>query len=442
MGKKIPRVILVGRINAGKSTLFNTLTEAGKAIVSHIPGTTRDLNYAAITWRDKTFQLIDTGGIDAAQLGRVEKWVQEKAYEAIKQATLILFIIDGKEEPTPADKSIVRTLKKKFKKPIVLVVNKVDGPAIRRRVSPDFYKLGIDEPHLVSAISGIGTGDLLDALVDKIPRRMPQDEVFDLTLSIIGKTNVGKSSILNAILGEERVIVTPLPHTTREPNDTIFKYKNRRIKIVDTAGLRRKKSGADAIEKESVHKTIEVIKKSDVSLFISDYTEPLSSQDQAIARIAYKSNNGLIIVINKWDLAEEKTPAVIRKIEKVYRQYFKKFHWAPIMFVSAKTRQRVSKLLDSALEIERERKRIVPARDLKALLKIVQQRKAKPRQDKKAGTLVSLIQDGTDPPTFTLSARHPERIHPAFVNVLEKKIREKFGFAGTPIAVTLQIPKK
>ncbi len=441
MGKKIPRVVLVGRINAGKSTLFNTLTETGQAIVSHIPCTTRDLNYADITWRDKTFQLIDTGGIDAAQLGRVEKWVQEKAYETIKQATLILFIIDGKDEPTPADRSIVRTLKKKFKKPILLVVNKVDGPAIRKRVSPDFYKLGIDEPHLVSAISGIGTGDLLDVLVDKIPSGMPREEVFDLTLSIIGKTNVGKSSLLNAMLGEERVIVTPLPHTTREPNDTIFKFKNKQIKIVDTAGLRRKKSGADEIEKESVHKTIEVIKKSDVSLFISDYHDTLSSQDQAIARIAYKSNNGLIMVINKWDLAEEKTPEAIREIEKTYRRYFKKFHWAPIMFVSAKTRQRVLKLLDKALKIQQERKRIVPAQDLNVLLAVVQQRKAKPRQDKKSGKLISLVQDGTDPPSFILSAIHPERIHPAFINVLEKKIREKFGFAGTPINITLQTPK-
>jgi len=433
--------VLVGRINAGKSTLFNTLTETGQAIVSHIPCTTRDLNYADITWRDKTFQLIDTGGIDAAQLGRVEKWVQEKAYETIKQATLILFIIDGKDEPTPADRSIVRTLKKKFKKPILLVVNKVDGPAIRKRVSPDFYKLGIDEPHLVSAISGIGTGDLLDVLVDKIPSGMPREEVFDLTLSIIGKTNVGKSSLLNAMLGEERVIVTPLPHTTREPNDTIFKFKNKQIKIVDTAGLRRKKSGADEIEKESVHKTIEVIKKSDVSLFISDYHDTLSSQDQAIARIAYKSNNGLIMVINKWDLAEEKTPEAIREIEKTYRRYFKKFHWAPIMFVSAKTRQRVLKLLDKALKIQQERKRIVPAQDLNVLLAVVQQRKAKPRQDKKSGKLISLVQDGTDPPSFILSAIHPERIHPAFINVLEKKIREKFGFAGTPINITLQTPK-
>jgi len=430
-------VALVGRINAGKSTLFNTLTETSQAIVSPTPGTTRDLNFSDITWRNKSFTLIDTGGLDAARLGKIESYVQKKAYQTIEQADLILLVMDGQAEITAEDKKIAKLLKKSGQK-VMLVINKVDGKKIRIRVTPDFFKLGLDKPILVSAVSGVGTGDLLDLIIQKIPLRQPAKPPADLKLSIIGKTNVGKSSLLNAIIGTERVIVTPLPHTTREPQDTLFNYKGKNVLLVDTAGLRKKRKLSNKIEKVSVEKTYEAIKKSDISLLVVDATQPLSSQDQNIAQLARQNNNGIIIVVNKWDLIKDKTPITINKFTDYYQRYLPWLAWAPIIFTSALEKQRVGKIIDLALKIKKERERLIAEKDLTKIVKETALKKAKPSRGKKSAPPSKLIQKKTDPPAFVLLNKHPERINPAYINLLEKKMRARFGFNGTPIILSLQ----
>jgi len=438
MKSQLPQVVLVGRVNTGKSTLFNTLSEKGKAIVSSRPGTTRDLNFSEITWREKSFKIVDSGGLDAGRLGTIEGYVQKRAYQAIQQADLIVLVIDGRGELTAKDREITKLLKKS-RKNILLAINKIDSPRIRQAVTPDFYKLGFDKPLLISALNGTGTGDLLDEIVKRLPSRKQAQITHDLKLSIIGKTNVGKSLILNAILGEERVIVTPLPHTTREPQDTLVKFKGENILLIDTAGLRKKRKITDIIETLSAQKTISVIKKSDVSLLITDVSQPLTSQDQEIAKLALKNQNGIIIVANKWDLIAKKDSQTIDKFVNYYQSYFPWLWWAPIIFVSALKKQRTNKLLPLALDIQKERQRIIDNKKLEQFSqKRIKPKKAKPSKEKKLAVIHSLKQTSINPPSFVLMVNHSERIHSSFLNFLEKKIRSEFGFNGTPINITLR----
>lgn len=438
MGKKLPQVALVGLINAGKSTLFNTLSETGKAIISPHPGTTRDLNFSKITWRGKFFEIVDSGGLDAGQLGEIETYVQAKAYQAIQRADLIVLVIDGRGELTAEDRKITKSLKKSGKK-FLLAINKIDSPRIRQNITPDFFKLGVDQPLIISALNGSGTGDLLDAVVKELPAQKPLTTHCDLNLSIIGKTNVGKSSILNAILGEERVIVTPLPHTTREPQDILIKYKGKEILLVDTAGLRKKRKITDPLEIISAEKTLKVIKKSDISLFITDVAQPLSSQDQEIAKLTLENWNGIIIVVNKWDLISQKDPQTMDKFVKYYQRYFSGLWWAPIIFTSATKKQRMSKLLHIALDIQKQRRLVIDKPTLNKFAKeTIKLKKAKPSKGKRPALIYNFMQIGTEPPAFVLLVNRRARVHPSYLNLLEKKLRAKFGFNGTPVKITLR----
>jgi len=436
MAKSLPRVALVGRINAGKSTLFNTLTESSQAIVSAVPGTTRDILVSNIDWRDKSFTLVDTGGLDASQLGQIEIQVQEKAYASIESAELILLVFDGKNEITEEDKKIAKKLLRTDKK-IILVVNKVDSQRQQNAVTDEIMKFGIKDIIFTSAVSGRGTGDLLDMVVERIPKKNNQEKTYDLRLSIIGKTNVGKSSILNCLIGQDRVIVTPLPHTTREPQDTIITYKGKKIMIVDTAGLRKKRKLSDKIEIQSAHKTLAAIKHSDISLLVIDVSQSISSQDQNIAELALANRNGIIIVANKWDLIEDKESTTINKFTDYFFRYFPWLNWAPIIFTSAKEKKRVHKLLELALHVQAEREKTVAEKELQNILKETAHKKAKPSKGKKYTSPLGLIQTGTNPPKFELLVHRPDRISLAYLNLLQKKIREAHGFQGTPIIMTM-----
>lgn len=436
MSKTLPRVVLVGRINAGKSTLFNTLTETRKAIISAVPGTTRDLNEADISWRDKTFTLVDTGGLDAAHLGQIEVYVQRKAYQAIEQADLIVLVYDGKNEITKADREIANKLLKTNKQ-IIIAINKIDSQQLQNKVTDDIYKFGIKNISFISATSGRGTGDLLDEIVKLIPKKSKKEIVYDLKLSIIGKTNVGKSSILNCLLGVDKVIVTPIPHTTREPQDTIMTYKGKKILIVDTAGLRKKKKLSDKIEKYSAHKTLVTIKNSDISLFVIEAGQKLSSQDQTIVELARENFNGIIIVANKWDLVDDKDPSTINEFIKYYQTYLPWLSWAPVIFTSAKEKTRVHQLLELALQVQAAREKIIDDANLDKIMHATYLKKAKPSKGKKSTVPLGLKQTGTCPPKFELLTHRPDRINPAYLNLLQKKIREKYGFKGTPIIMTM-----
>jgi len=436
MSKKLPQVILVGRINAGKSTLFNTLTETNKSIISAVPGTTRDLIESDISWRDKSFTLVDTGGLDAAHLGQIEKFVQQKAYQTIDQADLILLVFDGLNEITEEDKKIARKLLK-TKKDIILVINKIDSQQQQNKVTDDIYKLGLKKIAFVSATSGRSTGDLLDEIVKLIPKKSKKDITYDLKLSIIGKTNVGKSSILNCLLGTDKVIVTPFPHTTREPQDTVMTYKGKKILIVDTAGLRKKRKLSDKIEKNSAGKTQATIKNSDISLLVIDAGQKLSSQDQNIVELARENKNGIIIVANKWDLVKDKDATTINEFIKYYQTYMPWLSWAPIIFTSATEKTRVHKLWELALEVQAAREKKIDADNLDKIVKKTYLKKAKPSKGKKSTIPLGLRQTGTNPPKFELLTHRPDRINPAYLNLLQKKIREKYGFQGTPIIMTM-----
>lgn len=436
MAKSLPRVALVGRINAGKSTLFNTLTETRKAIISSRPGTTRDLNEADISWRDKSFTLVDTGGLDASQLGQIEKFVQQKAYQAIEKADLIVLVYDGKNEITQEDRNIATKLLKTNKK-IIMAINKIDSQNLKNKVSDDIYKFGIKDISYISSTSGRGTGDLLDVIVKKIPKISKEEVVYDLKLSIIGKTNVGKSSILNCLLGIDKVIVTPIPHTTREPQDTVMTYKGKKILIVDTAGLRKKRKLSDKIEKYSANKTLATIKNSDISLLVIEAGEKLSSQDQNIVELARENKNGIIIVANKWDLVKDKDPTTINEFIKYYQTYMPWLSWAPIIFTSAKEKTRVHNLLELVLQVQKEREKVISDKELDIIFHETYLKKAKPSKGKKSTIPLGLKQTGTNPPKFELFTHRPDRINPAYLNLLQKKIRNRYGFQGTPIIMTM-----
>lgn len=440
MPSSLPQVVLVGRINAGKSTLFNKLSERGIAIVSDIPGTTRDSNYATITWQQTSFRLVDTGGLDAATLGAVETQVQERAYRAIDQADIIVFVVDGLGMVTSADRDIARYLRR-VKTPTILAATKLDGPKKRRGVTPELYSLGLGDPHLVSGVSGSGTGDLLDVITRLLPKRHHAEAPTDIQVSIIGKTNVGKSSLFNALIGDERMIVAPEPHTTREPQDTRLTYHQTSITLVDTAGLRRTKHRRDALEAISAVRTEDMIARSDICWLVTDISKPLSAQDQVIAELARASKNGIIIVANKWDLIDEKTPTTIDEHEKRYRQYFTGMDWAPLMVVSATHHQRLRQLMNMTLSINEARQRQLSDAALKKIMATYAPRKAAPRKGTKSATELELHQTGIRPPTFSLSARHTERLHPAYLNHVERAMRGHYDFVGTPIIMNMDKKK-
>ncbi|MFH0805199.1 MAG: GTP-binding protein, partial [Patescibacteria group bacterium] len=315
-----------------------------------------------------------------------------------------------------------------------------DGAKIRSRVSPEYLRLGFPEPLFVSGLTGVGTGDLLDHIVARIPHRQRHAPLPDLRLAIIGKTNVGKSSIINSILGTDRVIVTPYPHTTRESQDIEVAYRGKTIMLVDTAGMRRQGTKAPYIERLSRHRTEAAIRRADVCLLVTDVSQPLSTQDQVIAHLAADSSTGVAIAANKWDLVRDKTPEKIENITKLYGRYFAGLTWAPVTFTSALERQRVHRLIDIALAVQAERAKQLPPEALEKVFNAVRPERAKPSKGTKPAVVLRLIQTGTKPPQFSLITRFPDRIHPAFCNLVAKELRKRYGFSGTPVSVSISKP--
>ncbi|MFH1535217.1 MAG: ribosome biogenesis GTPase Der, partial [Patescibacteria group bacterium] len=306
MTKKLPQVALIGRTNVGKSTLFNTLLEKRKAITSPMPATTRDRNFGICEWKARKINLVDSGGVNTIKGDEIEESILEQAKIAVNEADCIIFVVDGLQSITKQDREIAKWLKKS-KVPIILAVNKIDNPKRRAETGSEYYKLGIKETINVSAINGSGTGDLLDAITEKVPEKSTEYKEPDLRLAIVGKTNVGKSSYVNALLGESRVIVSAKPHTTRDPQDIEIQYNKKRIVLVDTAGLRRKKprkgqTETKSIENESARKSLLAIKHADIVLLMLDITEEISFQDKHIASEVIEAKTGIVVVLNKWDL--------------------------------------------------------------------------------------------------------------------------------------------
>ena len=458
--RQFPLVVIFGRTNVGKSTLFNCLTEKKQALVSSIEGTTRDSYVGRIDWRGHEFELVDTGGImdlkvftekkktgrEAAGKADIDLKVQRQARDYLKRADLILFVIDGKSGILPQDKEMALALKKYADlKKTVYVINKMDRPNDRRDLS-EFYKLGLGEPLAISSATGSGTGDLLDLVVSRLPKpekgkKETEEEAREvLKACIIGRPNVGKSSLLNSLLGEERVIVSPIPHTTREPQDTLLGYKDKEISLIDTAGINKrgrqpiyKKEGKDFLERKGISKSLEALARADIALFVVDISAPFTNEDSKIMEEIIERRKSLVIIANKWDLIEERDT---KRYTEFIRANFPYAAWAPIQFISAKTGEKVKKILDLILEINEQRKIELGDSVLNTfLMRLVKIHKPSKGKGVRHPHIHKFRQTRTDPPEFELRIGSKDDLHSSYVRFIENRLREKFGFLGTPIHI-------
>ena len=481
----LPMIAIIGRANVGKSTLWNRITERPRAIVSDQPHTTRDRNIAEAVWRGVTFEITDTGGMDVEDT-TIGIGIHQQALIAMKDADLIFFMIDARTGVLPEDRELVKKIRA-AKKPVILIANKVDSHRdLSALAESGVYGLGFGDPVSISAATGRGIGDLLDAAFTKLKiepnegetrsksehqgaaddarkeekrarkKRNKQardnvgveedaedinrhhDENRPIRLVIMGRTNVGKSSLVNAILGEERVIVADLAHTTREPQDTPLTYKGKPMILIDTAGMRRRAKLKKGIETEALDLNKKALEDSDIAALVLDATEEPTSKDKELAGLMKDEKKGLVIVINKWDLIPNKTPSTVTKYEANIRATFPFLDWAPIIFISAKQGQRVNGILDAALNIEAERGRVIEYNAINKLMKtVIKQKKPLQVLGPKSPHIHDIAQTSTHPPKFLVTVRgEKELIHPSWLKFLERRIRDKFGFEGTPIVVS------
>lgn len=427
-----PVVAIVGRPNVGKSTLFNALAGQKISIVKDTPGVTRDRIYADVSWLDRDFTMIDTGGIEPDSKDVILSQMREQAQIAIDTADVIIFITDVRQGLADADSKVADMLRRSAK-PVVLVVNKVDN---FDKFMPDvyeFYNLGIGDPVPVSAASRLGLGDMLDAVVSYFPEKSGDEgEDERPRIAIVGKPNVGKSSIINKLLGEQRVIVSDIAGTTRDAIDTEIVHGGREYVFIDTAGLRRKSRIKEELERYSIIRTVTAVERSDVVLVVIDAVEGVTEQDAKIAGIAHERGKGVIIVVNKWD-AIEKDDRTMKKYEDEVRRVLSYMPYAEIMYVSAQTGQRLVKLYDMIdMVIENQTLRVATG----VLNEIVTEAVAmqQPPSDKgKRLKIYYTTQVSVKPPTFVIFVNDKELMHFSYVRYLENKIREAFGFRGTSL---------
>ena len=427
-----PVVAIVGRPNVGKSTLFNALAGEMISIVKDTPGVTRDRIYADVTWLDKEFTMIDTGGIEPDSKDIILSQMREQAQIAIDTADVIIFITDVKQGLVDADSKVADMLRRSGK-PVVLVVNKVDNFDKYMADVYEFYNLGIGDPVPISAASRLGLGDMLDIVAENFPEGSAQAEDDDRPrVAIVGKPNVGKSPILNKLLGENRVIVSDIAGTTRDAIDTEILHNGKEYIFIDTAGLRRKNKIKEELERYSIIRTVTAVERADVVLMVIDATEGVTEQDAKIAGIAHERGKGVIIVVNKWD-AIEKNDRTMREYESDIRQVLSYMPYAEIMYVSAATGQRLNRLYDMIdMVIENQTLRIATGVLNEIMTEAVAMQQ--PPSDKgKRLKLYYITQVAVKPPTFVIFVNDKELMHFSYTRYLENKIREAFGFRGTSL---------
>ena len=427
-----PVVAIVGRPNVGKSTLFNALAGEMISIVKDTPGVTRDRIYADVTWLDKEFTMIDTGGIEPDSKDIILSQMREQAQIAIDTADVIIFITDVKQGLVDADSKVADMLRRSGK-PVVLVVNKVDNFDKYMADVYEFYNLGIGDPVPISAASRLGLGDMLDIVAENFPEGSAQAEDDDRPrVAIVGKPNVGKSSIINKLLGENRVIVSDIAGTTRDAIDTEILHNGKEYIFIDTAGLRRKNKIKEELERYSIIRTVTAVERADVVLMVIDATEGVTAQDAKIAGIAHERGKGVIIVVNKWD-AIEKNDRTMREYESDIRQVLSYMPYAEIMYVSAATGQRLNRLYDMIdMVIENQTLRIATGVLNEIMTEAVAMQQ--PPSDKgKRLKLYYITQVAVKPPTFVIFVNDKELMHFSYTRYLENKIREAFGFRGTSL---------
>jgi len=428
-----PIVAIVGRPNVGKSTLFNRIAGERIAIVEDTPGVTRDRIYAQAEWVSKHFTIIDTGGIEPDSEELIPKKMRQQAELAMDMAQVILFVVDGKAGLTPSDRDVALMLLK-TKKPVLLVVNKVDNKNLPDDFY-DFYELGFGEPIPVSSSIGLGTGDLLDEVVKNFPQDMDTELDEDVVkVAIVGKPNAGKSAILNRLIGEERVIVSPIAGTTRDAIDTYIEMDGKKYLFIDTAGIRRKSKVYENIEKYSVIRAYASVEKADVVLTVIDATEGISEQDSKIAGLAHDAGKASIVVVNKWDLIEKDNHSVKEYTKKI-REELPFMQYCPILFVSALTSQRMGKIKETVDFIFDEASKRVATGVLNDVIGEAVMMNQPPSDKGKRLKIYYATQVGVRPPTFAIFVNEKELFHFSYQRYIENKLRENFGYEGTPLKI-------
>lgn len=433
-------IAIVGRPNVGKSTLFNRLTQSRTAIVDETAGTTRDRQYGRVDWNGKEFSIVDTGGWVVNSDDVFESEINKQVELAIEQADEILFVVDAMNGVTDLDDHVAEILRKS-RKPVILVANKVDSNDWLYNVA-EFYSLGLDDPYPVSAVSGFGTGDLLDEVVRKLPEK-PADEEEQLDdipkFAIVGRPNAGKSSIINAFIGEDRHIVTDIAGTTRDSIYTRYNKFGFDFYLVDTAGIRKKNKVQEDIEYYSVIRSIRSIEASDVCILMIDATRGIEAQDVSIFSLIQRNRKGLVVCVNKWDLVTDKSPQAIRHFEDTIRERFAPFTDFPILFTSALTKQRIYKVLETAVKVYGNRRRAVPTSQLNTvMLEAIAAYPPPANKGKYVKIKYVTMLKGARIPTFIFFCNLPQWVKEPYRRYLENKIREHWDFSGTPINVYMR----
>ena len=450
-----PIVALVGRPNVGKSTMFNRLVGHRLAIVEDEPGTTRDRQYAPAEWTQQPFILVDTGGLDVAAsedgpqgAGRAPlgtssrdyvKEIRRQAEIAIEEADLVVFLVDARDGNTSADREVAEILRRSAR-PVILAANKADNEA-RRQASVEFHELGLGEPYPVSALHGTGTGDLLDAIVAHLPRVVEEPDADVVRIAIVGRQNVGKSSLLNALLNEDRTIVSPIAGTTRDAIDSELRWDDQRLVLVDTAGIRRRGKVEQGVEKYSVLRALSAIERADVTLLVLDATQGVTAQDTHVAGFILEAAKSVVVLVNKWDLVPDKDAYTVVSHTRMVRERLRFMDYVPVLFLSALTHQRVDKILPMALHVAAERKVRIPTGELNRVIReSVRAHPAASRQGRPLKFFYA-TQASVAPPTFVLFVNDVDLVHFSYARYLENTLRAAYPFEGTPMRLHFR-PRK
>ena len=430
---RLPVVALIGRPNVGKSALFNRIVGDHSAIVSEEAGTTRDRHFAQAEWNGRNFWLVDTGGLSEDSTAQMDLEIRKQVMLGIEEADLLLLMVDAKAGLHPSDSRVVELLRESGK-PWLLIANKVDDPATTDFY--EFYSLGAGDPIPVSATNGKGSGDMLDMVVEQLPVA-PAEPEDALRVAVVGRPNVGKSSFVNRLLGEERLVVSDVAGTTRDAIDTPFRFHGRTVIFIDTAGLRRQSKIDDGIEFYSSLRSRRAIERADICLLMVDATEGLHNQDLKIATLAWAAGRAIIMIINKWDLKEKDDKTSV-KFEKECAEKAPFLKFVPFVFTSALTGQRVTKVMDLILEVEQERAKRVPTAQVNARLQELLARRQPPQAAGREVKLMYATQVETAPPTIAVFGNHPELLAEHYVRYLHNGFRESWGFLGNPLRILLR----
>jgi GTP-binding protein len=426
-----PFVAIVGRPNVGKSTLFNRIAKGKKAIVWDEPGVTRDRNYADVEWDENRFTLIDTGGFEPVSKDRIFAQMREQCQLAMDEADVILFIMDGKEGLTPSDKEIADILRK-LNKPVYYIVNKIDGSKHEEKTL-EFYGLGVEPLYSISAEHGYGVNELMDEVIEVLPRLTEKKWDKEVTkVAVVGRPNVGKSSLVNRLLGYKRVLVDEVPGTTRDAIDTLFERDGKRYVLVDTAGIRRKSRISLRLEKYSIVEALRTIDRSDVALLLLDSREGVTDQDARIGGFIHEKGKGCLLIVNKWDLVEKDSKTMVQ-YEREIREELKYLSYAPALFISALTGQRVKKVLDVVDHISEQAKKRISTSQLNKYFGEWVEKFPPPLYKNRRVKLNYITQVSTAPPTFVIYTNFPEGIHFSYERYLQNQIRKTFSFEGVPV---------